>query len=584
MKNRWNVMVRLGAAFACCVFLWACDAGKWRGAIEAKGTLSPGAAVQKTDCLIDPVYFQDNGIVCSRDMAYLLERYTRQINANPSDSQAAHTAALIKAVRAWYPQAILFQCKTAQSALSLMPYDWAPPVPPVRRAAADVVVIGGELPSITTAIEAADRGFSVIVLYAGPLGGISADTGANLRFFDFVNPTTHPESQVKLFRNALKMSNYVCIPPNTDSLIKAYIDKKYKHQITLIQTHSYDSLNVTASPNHLTQIETSEGTLVSGRYFIDTDPESRVAEKCAVPMKIDTPDLSYGVVFDVTGLTSGDLDSLRSHDLIDPQKLMDLAGVTLEQVKSDHRAYESYHRLQSFMTKDSIFLGHGYRLGYSALAQGFDFKMQCEGLANPSNESLRWVNEHRDTSGFNISVFGDTANFNSISYVLPRNIMQCSHSFGTDSLFEPIRSVDMPALNDYLCYVTGDSGLSLQIPHELYVRKSTAFFELLHPYQDSEFNGRIATKFYTFYPMDLRGLHERDPFGWKIVQGFRADAHGKHFWGARASATETRVDNLFLVNKDGVTPAFSGGQRILGSQINMGAALVAALSAKNSHF
>jgi hypothetical protein len=142
----------------------------------------------------------------------------------------------------------------------------------------------------------------------------------------------------------------------------------------------------------------------------------------------------------------------------------------------------------------------------------------------------------------------------------------------------------MPALNDYLCYVTGDSGLSLQIPHELYVRKSTAFFELLHPYQDSEFNGRIATKFYTFYPMDLRGLHERDPFGWKIVQGFRADAHGKHFWGARASATETRVDNLFLVNKDGVTPAFSGGQRILGSQINMGAALVAALSAKNSHF
>jgi len=46
----------------------------------------------------------------------------------------------------------------------------------------------------------------------------------------------------------------------------------------------------------------------------------------------------------------------------------------------------------------------------------------------------------------------------------------------------------------------------------------------------------------------------------------------KAFLGARASATETRVDNLFLVNKDGVTPAFSCGQRILGSQINMGAA------------
>jgi len=56
----------------------------------------------------------------------------------------------------------------------------------------------------------------------------------------------------------------------------------------------------------------------------------------------------------------------------------------------------------------------------------------------------------------------------------------------------------MPALNDYFCYVTGDSGLSLQIPHELYVRKSTAFFELLHPTRTANLMAE-SLRIYTFY-------------------------------------------------------------------------------------
>ena len=61
------------------------------------------------------------------------------------------------------------------------------------------------------------------------------------------------------------------------------------------------------------------------------------------------------------------------------------------------------------------------------------------------------------------------------------------------------------------------------------------------------------------------------------MQGYVKKARGKHFWNARASSTQTEIDNLYLINKDGVTPTYSGGQRIIGNLINQGAALARTL-------
>jgi hypothetical protein len=542
---------------------------------------APAAPLAPSDCDLDPTFFYDGNIVCTRDLQFI-ESYCRRGLANArqqgrSDA-AAHfqnTISLIDDARSRHPQAERFQCSLTSSSVDLSPYDWRDRISVEESTTADVVIVGAELPSLTMAIDAADRGYSVIVVHAGPLGGICADTGANLRFFDFIKPTSHPNSQIKLFDQALAVGNFVAIPPDTDAKLTSYFARAYSGRVRFVKTHSYDSLHVDLDRGRLADIVTDEGVQIAGQYFIDTDPESRIAEKCGIPMDIDTPDLSYGVVFDVDGLSSSDLDALELHDRISPDQLMDSAGVTLDQVEASPTALHAYHLLQRSFARDQVFHGRDFRLGYNALAEGFDFKMQCMGLAEPDNDQLKWLNAHRTMSGFNIAQYGGTCNFNAVSYFLPRTVMQYSHSLAHD--FPAIVDTDLPAMSDYLQYVTGDSALTVRAPAEFYVRKSTAFFKLLHPYRASEFNGPADTPYYVFYQMDYRDLQERDSYGWNVVQRYVDMSLHKNFWNCRASATETAVPNLFLINKDGLTPAYSGGQRILGSQINFGAALMASL-------
>jgi hypothetical protein len=132
----------------------------------------------------------------------------------------------------------------------------------------------------------------------------------------------------------------------------------------------------------------------------------------------------------------------------------------------------------------------------------------------------------------------------------------------------------------YLRYVTGAPGIEVRMPPQFYVRGSSAFFTLLHPYEASEFNGPKAGQYYTNYPMDLRDLFPRDVASWNVVMSYVKAAKGKHFWQARASASETAVPNLFLVNKCGVTPTYSGGQRTEQSAINLGAAVADELASR----
>jgi len=71
---------------------------------------------------------------------------------------------------------------------------------------------------------------------------------------------------------------------------------------------------------------------------------------------------------------------------------------------------------------------------------------------------------------------------------------------------------------------------------------SDSIFELLHPYQDSELMAESLRKFYTFYPMDLRGLHERDPFGWKMSRDLEQMPMESIFGAPVLPQLKTRVD------------------------------------------
>ena len=464
---------------------------------------------------------------------------------------------------------------------SLDPYSFGGAVTANRTRAGDVVVIGAELSSLSTAVQAAERGLHVVVLYAGPLGGMSADTGGNLRYFDVQGSTSHPIGQTRLWHDGLGVKAWVSIPPDTDSRLRAFLVGNYAGRIDLVNTKSYDSLWVVKAGDKIQQINTLEGVAVRAPWFVDGDPESRVAEKAGVPYILDTPHMSDGMTFDVHHIDSDTFDQLGTDDKVQPRAIEELVGVTPEQVSADKTAAGLLKKLKVNIDNDFFVTGSNHAYGYCGLAMGFGFYMACKAIKEPSDD-LAWLNGRRYVSGFNIARFGDQASFNSISYRFLKNWLQHSHSLETDPTFAPIVRTEIPALQAYLRYVTGSDRIEVRMPPQFYVRGATAFFKLLHPYTDGEFNGPKTGPYYTRYPMDLRDLFPRDAASWAVVMAYVKEAKGKNFWTARASAAETTVSNLLLVNKCGLTPTFSGGQRTEQSAINLGAAVADELAKRGA--
>jgi hypothetical protein len=513
--------------------------------------------------------------ISSRDLAYLAKWAERSLADNPRGQKQALTnlKKLADEARSRFPQVIWYQVEREGDRIKLIPQDWNPSPHITRRTHADIVIVGGELSSLCTAVEAAENGLSVAVVYAGPLGGLSSDEGGNLRFFDVMKSTSHPIGQKKIWR-ALKVIGYCAIPTGINEKLRQFVTDEYEGKIELIQTESYDSLVADFDSREVDALITTEGVEITGSRYIDMDPESRFAEKCAIPMNTDTQHLSYGLVFTIDGIQERDWLRLDNAAFVTPEKIAAFAGVSLQVAIDDPQVRHSYERLKKFVANNRLIHGKQYSFGYPALAQGFDFYMQCRGIVRSDDRALQWVNKHRSASGFNIAMFPDQTVFNSISYKLEPSILQHSHSLKKDGEFQPIRKYDVPSLERYFKWVSGNPNLTIHMPDQFYVRSASAFFETLHPYEKSEFNQPARTAFHTYYPMDLRDLSQRDPYSWPIVMSYVKKAKYSHFWDARPSATYTRLENLFLVNKSAVTPVFFGGQRIEGSQINMGAALI----------
>lgn len=447
----------------------------------------------------------------------------------------------------------------------------------------DVCVIGAELSSLSTAVQCAERGLTVAIVYAGPLGGLSADSGGNMRYFDVMNRTSHPFGQTLVWSKGLGIDlvgigSWVSIPTDTDARLKRFLET-YRGRIQLVPTRSFDDLWVEKNGDGISAVDTPEGTGVQAAWYIDGDPESRVAEKAGVPYSVETPHMSDGMTFDVLNLSDTDLDRLSDDSRVEANVLEKLVGVTDSEVSSNPAAAHLRDRLKENIAADFCVTGPSHSYGYCGLAAGFSFYMACREIREPSAD-LKWLNGHRFVSGFNVARYQGEASFNSISYRFIKDWLQHSHSLTTDASFAPIRRTEIPALETYLRIVTEDQGLTVRMPEQFYIRKSTAFFKLLHPYVASEFNGPKTGPYYTHYPMDLRDLYPRDKASWPRILEFVKAAKGKNFWNARASAAETTVANLFLVNKCGVTPTYSGGMRVEQAAINLGAAVADQLASR----
>jgi hypothetical protein len=526
--------------------------------------------------ITDASILADGARPYARDLAFRRDRLLRALAAGEPGATAQRvkaTVAIIDRARAQAPGCVRFAVRVRKGGLSLTPLDWSPkPTRVTRTVRADVVVVGGEIESIVTAMAAADAGATVALLHAGPLGGLTADTGGNLRYFDCIPGTPHPPQQVALFREGLGMrpGNWVCIPADTDGKLRAFMRRRYAG-VTLLGTRTYNSLQVGKGAGGIGSITTGEGVRLIGAAVLDAEPEGIVAEKAGLTVGIDVPNLAYGLVFDVSGIRPGDWATLRDRRRYLPERILAAVGVTGAQLAASADGREALRRMRRAVRQDHVIANRTYQLGYQALAQGFDLWMHCLAVGRPTAD-LAWLNARRCSSGFNVTAPIDRATFNSLSYRLERTVLQHDHDLARDAEFAPIRNTEGPQLEAYLRWVTGSPALRVRLPAQFYVRRASAAFATLEPYRDADFIDRPATDLWMTYSMDYRNLSPRDAWDAALVR--KAWSHGatRYTWDCRASALRSAVPNLYLLNRSSVPMAWYGGLRIVQGMVNTGAA------------
>jgi hypothetical protein len=526
----------------------------------------------------DGEFLEPRQIIAARDLTYLIREYqmgSYGAGGKGHLADAAKMRATVEAMRlarTRWPQASLFKCVAEGGRMVLQPYDWAA-VSPTQSRSFDIAIVGGELSSITTAVAAADAGYHVGLIVAGPLGGLSSDSGGNMRYFDYYPPTPRTAAEQKIFKFGLGGGSRVSIPPNTSEKLARYLRDNYAGRIDIVKTRSYDSINVEQTPEEIRGVVLAEGLRIRAKRYLDMDPESRLGEKAGVEIDVDTPTLSYGMVFDLNGLNNRAWANLDDPTRYSPAAIMAHYRVSLQQVEASDEARKVLEVLQRVRSKDRIKVEPDFRYGYSGLSEGFHFAMICRALAGDHSPALKWLNQRRVTSGFNVALNGDQGTFNSVSYLLNRSLLQHSHSLSRDPQFAPIREVEIPALQDYLRWAAGDDSLRVRMPEEFYVRRSTAFFITLEPMRRYEENTK-GSGLFTCYSMDLRDLRSRDETGAEVVNSYIDAARHVGYWPNRASMSATQFRNLYLVNKCAATPRYSGGMRIEQNQMNQGVAVI----------
>lgn len=544
---------------------------------KIEADISKPVHFSRGEIIEDEMFVNRGSTLYYADILRAVDQLTKDqfANGTPSPGYAkkyANTVELLLSGKRLHPQAVKFQLYYSGDSVTMNPVNFRDNVEVKETSSCDVLVIGGELESITTAMRAADQGMSVTMVYSGPLGGLSSDAGGNMRYFDGVGEAPRTQVHTRLFRDGLGMEsdNLWSIPNNTDGKLSSYLSRNYPG-IRLVQTASYDSTHVEVESGMVNSVLTDEGVKVNAKYVIDTEPESRTAEKIGIPETIETPAIGYGMVFDVKGFDNKTLDQLGRNQNFSPEKVMQMADVD-DSVLQNPDVKVAYDELRSSMSGGHSEAGY-MAWGYQAVSKAYAFYMRCleANPQTPDRKKIAELNNLRKTSGFNIALRDGEATFNSLSYSFNRTIMQHDHDLYRDSEFKLLRDIEIPSLQNFLQMASGDGGLQVVMPHQLYVRQATASYETVAPYEQSDFTNKPNGLWMT-YPMDLRDV-DRGRIGSDRALD-KMPITGKTAWSIRPDASETAIPNYFAVSRSAMPSQYVGALRILQNLIGQGVAVI----------
>lgn len=447
--------------------------------------------------------------------------------------------------------------------------------PSLEKHQTDILIVGGEIESITTAMHAVTAGYNVTLLYSGPLGGIASDKGANMRYFDHMNEAVTFKHK-ELFQQILRMEakNSWAIPKGIDVRIERYLTRKYP-SLRLIQTGSYRSLNLATRGKLISYVRTQEGLVIVPQHVIDSSPSGSIASKTPLPRSLDTPHLGYGVVFDISDVGQADF----THLYMDPARLsldalMMLADVTEEEV---HAAAHLQAKIQQYLglshVRDIAHAGPYVSFGFKKIGYAYDLYMHFLALRN-SDMRLQQLNRDRIPDGLNIAFRGETATCNSLSYRSFQGSMraqfQNEHNLHFDKEFASLREIEIPSLEVFLQKLFSKPSISVQLPQELYVRKAHISFQTQHSPQLSDFQYKgsgLSAK----YPNDVRSMTPR--YTGDTLQHSIAEIQAKMRelrWKIEPRHAMTEIPNLYMVSKSAFHPLYSGAMRIQQNLIGLG--------------
>lgn len=497
------------------------------------------------------------------------EVFSRKPNKD-SIEKFVTTVRFLLSVRVLYPQAIKFKLVENNGYLSLEPVDYLENIEVKETIKGDVVIIGNELESIVGAMAAARNGKKVILVYSGPLGGLSSDKGGNMRYFDFVIEASVTPEMREVFE-ALEMNQpgkQWVIPNGVEEKLLTLIREKYPN-IQLLNTRTFNSILVNKNNGKIESILTEEGQEIKGVYYLDTTPDGILAVKAGIPFTVETLNLAYGVVFDLKYLTENDLRRLEN---IKIDRVLEISNLTLDEVTTNEELKTLYEELRK-TPKGANKYEFYTRWGYQFLAKAFKFYLKAKALKNPQDILLQKTAEEAIVDGFNVAIRdsenGYEATFNSLSFNSDKSYHQGDHNVlkENDLLFQIARRA-VEEFGEFIKELTGNKYVKPIIPEELYVRQQTVAFKNL-PLEEFLSSKGKGGKF--SYGWDTRGIRERNPGDdtikiynktLKLLRKMSPSGSLKLKWNVAPFHTQL-LENLFGVGKNFCNPEVAPTYRII---------------------
>ncbi|MBI5420991.1 MAG: FAD-dependent oxidoreductase [Parcubacteria group bacterium] len=521
-------------------------------------------------------------ILYTEDIVRYLDQLTRQLSSKqltPETTQRfVDTYRLLKSGKILNPQAVKFQIVEENNQISLRPVDFVGPLAVKEKLSTDVLVVGGELESVEIAVASAKKGKNVTVLYSGALGGLSSEEGGNMRYFDRVDQATVTPAMQEIFDVlGMKGDARFMIPDNVSGRLTELMHR-YPN-IHIVSTETLASMYVVKEDDRIKTVTTGEGVEITPGAVVESSPDGVFAEKAGVPFTVDTLNISYGAIFDADGIRQEDLKKLSQ---MSPSSVLGLAGVTEQELAAHPELLKEYQELLKIPSGANT-VGTHASWGYRSFGNCFNFYLKVLALKNPGDTLLQEGNARRIVDGFNVATResgnGWKATFNSLSYNSDKSYHQGDHNLREDNdLLSQIARSDLARMQEFLRNVTGNSGINVVVPKEVYVRQAGKNFqtpEMLTVEKRTVSSGTSQFR----YPDDARGIGERFPND--VVSGSHFgvldELHGDKPINWHVSAQHTRAGtNFYIVSKGGgVEPILTPMYRIVHNLMLVGDEVVA---------